>query len=89
MVLDLELFERALADAHDGLDHRFLDDVSNLGPATLENLSAWIWKKVSPVWLAATRVRTASGSKVSRATVSPDITAARDRVLGIPSSSLR
>ena len=42
MVVDLGIFERALADAHDGLDHRFLDEVPDLGPATLENLCAWI-----------------------------------------------
>jgi len=46
MVLDLGLFERALADAHNGLDHRFLDEINDLGPATLENLSAWIWRKL-------------------------------------------
>jgi 6-pyruvoyltetrahydropterin/6-carboxytetrahydropterin synthase len=49
MVLDLGLFERTLADAHDGLDHRFLDEVPDLGPATLENLCVWIWRKLSPV----------------------------------------
>jgi len=47
MVLDLGLFERALEDARRGLDHRFLDDVPGLGPATMENLSVWIWRKVS------------------------------------------
>src|SRR5215471_15172669 len=47
MVVDLGLFSRALAEARDGLDHRFLDEVNDLGPATLENLSAWIWRKVS------------------------------------------
>jgi 6-pyruvoyltetrahydropterin/6-carboxytetrahydropterin synthase len=44
MVIDLGLFERLLAEARDGLDHRFLDEVPDLGPATLENLSVWIWK---------------------------------------------
>jgi 6-pyruvoyltetrahydropterin/6-carboxytetrahydropterin synthase len=39
MVVDLGLFERALQDARDGLDHRFLDEVPDLGPATMENLS--------------------------------------------------
>lgn len=46
MVIDLGLFERALATARDGLDHRFLDEVPDLGPATLENLSAWIWRQL-------------------------------------------
>lgn len=49
MVMDLGLLERALDDARDGLDHRFLDDIQDLGPATIENLSAWIWNKVAPV----------------------------------------
>ena len=47
MVVDLGVFEEALVDARDGLDHRFLDEISDLGPATLENLSVWIWKRVS------------------------------------------
>ena len=56
MVVDLGIFERALADAHDGLDHRFLDEVPDLGPATLENLCAWIWNKVAPVAPGLSRV---------------------------------
>jgi 6-pyruvoyltetrahydropterin/6-carboxytetrahydropterin synthase len=56
MVLDLGLFERALLDAHDGLDHRLLDEVRDLGPATLENLSAWIWRKLSHVAPGLARV---------------------------------
>jgi 6-pyruvoyltetrahydropterin/6-carboxytetrahydropterin synthase len=47
MVLDLGLFEHALEKARDGLDHRFLDNVPDLGPATLENLCAWIWRNVA------------------------------------------
>lgn len=46
MVVDLGLFERALAHARDGLDHMFLDEVPDLGPPTLENLSAWIWQRL-------------------------------------------
>jgi 6-pyruvoyltetrahydropterin/6-carboxytetrahydropterin synthase len=49
MVLDLGLFERALEAARIGLDHHFLDDVPGLRPATMENLSVWIWRKVSEV----------------------------------------
>ena len=30
------------------LDHHFLNDVDGLGPATLENLSAWIWCRLAP-----------------------------------------
>jgi 6-pyruvoyltetrahydropterin/6-carboxytetrahydropterin synthase len=46
MVVDLGLFERALETARLGLDHHFLDDVPGLGPATMENLSVWIWREV-------------------------------------------
>jgi 6-pyruvoyltetrahydropterin/6-carboxytetrahydropterin synthase len=56
MVVDLGLFERALHDARDGLDHRFLDEIPDLGPATMENLSAWIWRRVSPVCIGLSRV---------------------------------
>jgi len=49
MVMDLGLFERALESAREGLDHRFLDEINDLGPATMENLSAWIWRKLEPL----------------------------------------
>lgn len=49
MIIDLSLFDQALEEARDGLDHRFLDEISDLGPTTIENLSAWIWRKVAPV----------------------------------------
>ncbi|UWU96187.1 6-carboxytetrahydropterin synthase [Bradyrhizobium sp. CB1015] len=48
MLMDLGLFERSLEEARDGLDHRFLDEINDLGPATMENLAAWIWRKVKP-----------------------------------------
>ncbi|OYX62300.1 MAG: 6-carboxytetrahydropterin synthase QueD [Novosphingobium sp. 32-60-15] len=48
MVVDLGLLERKMADARDALDHRFLDEVNDLGPATMENLSRWIWDRLSP-----------------------------------------
>lgn len=49
MIIDLSLFDQALEEARDGLDHRFLDEINDLGPTTIENLSAWIWRKVAPV----------------------------------------
>jgi 6-pyruvoyltetrahydropterin/6-carboxytetrahydropterin synthase len=56
MVVDLGLLERALEDARDGLDHRFLDDVTDLGPATMENIAAWIWRKLAPIGVTLARV---------------------------------
>lgn len=43
MVVDLGILERSLVAARDALDHRLLDEVDGLGPATLENLAFWIW----------------------------------------------
>jgi 6-pyruvoyltetrahydropterin/6-carboxytetrahydropterin synthase len=56
MVIDLTMLDRALAVARDGLDHRFLDDVPNLGPATMENLARWIWTTVAPTCAGLARV---------------------------------
>lgn len=56
MVVDLGLFERALETARDGLDHHMLDDIKDLGPGTLENLSAWIWRQVIGTCPGLTRV---------------------------------
>lgn len=49
MVVDLGLLERTMADAREGLDHRFLDEINDLGPATMENLTRWIWDRLHPV----------------------------------------
>jgi 6-pyruvoyltetrahydropterin/6-carboxytetrahydropterin synthase len=49
MVVDFGLLEKALAAARGGLDHHMLDEVPDLGPATMENLAAWIWRRLTPV----------------------------------------
>lgn len=68
MVVDFGLFNRALENVRDGLDHRFLDDIPDLGPATMENLSAWIWRRLEPVLpgLAAVTVRRDSTGETCR-----------------------
>ena len=48
MLLDLGELDIALQQVRAQLDHRFLDEVAGLGPATLENLCSFIWKKLSP-----------------------------------------
>lgn len=66
MLVDLTVLERSLEDARDGLDHRFLDEISDLGPATMENLAAWIWRKIEPVcpnlWKVTVRRDSDSGA---------------------------
>ncbi len=56
MVVDLGLLERALEGVRRGLDHHFLDDVPDLGPATMENISVWIWRRVSGACRGVARV---------------------------------
>ena len=47
MVVDFGVLERAIEAARSGLDHHFLNKVPDLGPATMENLSIWIWRQVA------------------------------------------
>ena len=46
MIIDLGLLDRALQAVRDDLDHHYLNDIADLGPPTLENLAAWIWRKL-------------------------------------------
>ena len=46
------------------------------------------WKVPTRMWLDATRVSTAPGSAVSRITGSPVVTAASERVVGMPSAAI-
>lgn len=48
MIIDTSLLALKLAEARDALDHRFLDEINDLGPATMENLCAYIWRKLEP-----------------------------------------
>lgn len=57
MVMDLGLLDRAMADVREALDHRFLDEVPDLGPATMENLAAWIWRRLAPICPGLCRVK--------------------------------
>lgn len=49
MIVDLGILEASMEEARDALDHRFLDEINDLGPATMENLSRWIWDRLLPV----------------------------------------
>jgi 6-pyruvoyltetrahydropterin/6-carboxytetrahydropterin synthase len=48
MLLDLGFFTAELTRVHGLLDHRMLDDVEDLGPATLENLARYIHDQLAP-----------------------------------------
>ena len=48
MLVDLDAVRQALDDVRAALDHHFLDEVADLGPATIENLSRWVWDRIKP-----------------------------------------
>ncbi len=58
MVVDLGLVRLAIEGLRPQLDHRMLDELEGLGPATLENLCGFIWRQLAPALptLAAVRV---------------------------------
>ena len=47
MVVDLAHLRAVIAEVREQLDHRLLDDVLGLGPATLENLCLYIHRHVA------------------------------------------
>lgn len=63
MIVDLGFFDRALAETQAALDHRYLDDIEDLGPPTMENLSAWIWRKIAPLASGLVKVTVYRDSK--------------------------
>jgi 6-pyruvoyltetrahydropterin/6-carboxytetrahydropterin synthase len=68
MVMDLGLVRRELAALRERLDHRFLDEVEGIGPATLENLCAFIARELRDALPRLVRVsvyRPASGDRAT------------------------
>jgi 6-pyruvoyltetrahydropterin/6-carboxytetrahydropterin synthase len=48
MLVDLGDLRQQVARVKEMLDHRFLDEIEHLGPATLENLCGFIRKQLKP-----------------------------------------
>jgi 6-pyruvoyltetrahydropterin/6-carboxytetrahydropterin synthase len=46
LVMHLDDVEAALADAHEALDHRFLNEVVGLSQPTLERITMWLWDRL-------------------------------------------
>ncbi len=57
MLVDLGVVEAHLSEVRAALDHRLLDEIADLGPATLENLAAWIWRRLAARTDKLARVR--------------------------------
>jgi len=66
MLIDLALVHREIARIRELLDHRFLDEVAGLGPATLENLCRYIFTQLADMLPGLSKVaveRQASGDR--------------------------
>ena len=66
MLIDLGLVRQEISRVREMLDHQFLDEIPDLGPATLERLCDFIRRHLHPVlpMLAAVAIeRRASGDK--------------------------
>lgn len=68
MLIDLGFVRKEIERVRNMLDHRFLDEVKGLGPATLENLCAYLFKEFQVTMPQLVRVsieRPASGDRCS------------------------
>ena len=66
MMMDLAFLRQEVEKVREKLDHHFLDEVPGIGPATLENLCAFVYndlKAALPNIHRITIERTASGDK--------------------------
>jgi 6-pyruvoyltetrahydropterin/6-carboxytetrahydropterin synthase len=66
MMMDLAFLRKEIEQVREKLDHHFLDEVAGIGPATLENLCAFIYndlKAALPNIHRITIERPASGDK--------------------------
>ena len=68
MLIDLGRVRAALAKMRDQLDHRLLDEVPGIGPATLENLCQFIAKQLAtdlPLLASVSVFRPTSGDRAT------------------------
>jgi 6-pyruvoyltetrahydropterin/6-carboxytetrahydropterin synthase len=56
MVMDLARLRALAQHARERLDHRLLNEVEGLGPPTLENLCAYLWRRFEAEGCAPSRV---------------------------------
>ncbi len=46
-VMDFEALDAIIADVRGELDHRLLNDIDGLATPTLENICAWLWRRLA------------------------------------------
>ncbi len=47
MIMDIGALDLLLSKVRFQLDHQFLDDIADMGPATMENIARWIWDRLA------------------------------------------
>ncbi|WP_244814740.1 6-carboxytetrahydropterin synthase [Caballeronia sp. Lep1P3] len=57
MIVDLGFLRREIERVRDLLDHRFLDEIPELGAATIESLCSFIFQEISASVPSITKVR--------------------------------
>ena len=72
MLVDLGYVRQAIDTLRAELDHHFLDEIPEIGPATLENLCAFIARRLTPALPALTRVSVERRASGDRCTLSLD-----------------
>jgi len=55
-VADLGEVEKACRGVRDALDHRMLNEIDGLATPSLEHLSVWIWRALSPRFANLSRI---------------------------------
>ncbi len=70
MLVDLALLRRAIETVRLDLDHHFLNDVADLGPATLENLCSYLWRRLASQFSTLVRVSVRRDQSGDRCTLS-------------------
>jgi 6-pyruvoyltetrahydropterin/6-carboxytetrahydropterin synthase len=55
-VIDFAEIKKAFQPLHEELDHSYLNDIDGLQNPTSENLSRWIWKRLTPALPSLSRV---------------------------------
>jgi 6-pyruvoyltetrahydropterin/6-carboxytetrahydropterin synthase len=48
-VIDMGEFEKRIVSVAQRLDHYYLNDIEELGPPTMENISAFVWRALTDV----------------------------------------
>ena len=70
-VVDFDILRAACAKLHDELDHHLLNEVPGLEKPSLENIAAWLWKRLSAEFPGLVQIEVARPSMGERCFYSP------------------